>query len=278
MALSPRTMQIESCGCNSVPFQDRVWEPCVCTTKTKRAYPQLRACKRPSLPKGPGIYSSEWGGGCRLTCLPVWPHLLLSPMGRLPCLVCGPFFCAFSKIPLLGPVTWSGQSGPSLSCGVIQMASVSSYFHSFPWGSYFLFWTGLLTLRAHCVVLLCVRHRGPRYLPALLQHAGSLQWALAIGSDEAVQRVPSWVNWRWSWLCMLRCGGHDGIGFLWRASWPPRTVKERSLLCLAFPWFPDYHFIVYCLALGTWVAPHFSEGHFPQCLYHSWASGLQSVC
>lgn len=104
----------------------------------------------------------------------------------------------------------------------------------------------------------------PRYLPALLQHTGSLQWALAVDSDEAVQRGPSWVNWRWSWLCMLRCGGRDGIGFLWRASWSPRTMKERSLLCLAFAWFADYRFIVYCLALGIWVAPHFSEGHFLQ--------------
>lgn len=119
MALSPRTMQIESCRCNSVSFQDRVWEPHVCTMKRKWAYPQLRACKGSSLPKGAGTSSSEWGGGCRLACLLVWPHLLLSPVGRLPCPVCGPFFCAFSKIPLLGPITWSGRLGPILSCGVI---------------------------------------------------------------------------------------------------------------------------------------------------------------
>lgn len=163
-------MQIESCRCNSVPFQDAVREPRVCIMKTKRAYPQLRACKGSSLPKGSGTHSSECGGGCRLACLPVWSLLLLSPVGRLPCLVCGPFFCAFSKIPLLGPISWSGQSGPSLSCGVIHMASVSLYLHSFPWGSYFLFWTSLLTLE-HTVVLLCMRLPGP----ATCLHSSSTQ-------------------------------------------------------------------------------------------------------
>lgn len=272
MALSPRTMQIESCGCNPVPFQDRVWEPCVhhedeAGLPSAEPVASLTAKGARYIPRN----EVEAAGGLS----PCLTSPTSVPMGQLALSGVWTFLLCILQDSPAWPVTWSGQSGPSLSCGVIQMASVV-VFSLLPLRLLFpVLDRSFDTESTLCGLALREAPRPPLPVP-LLQHTGSLQWRWPlVVMRQRREDHPGWAGGGPSSVC--RCGGHDGIGFLWRASWSPRTVKERSLLCLAFliSRLP-LHCVLSCFR--NLSGSPFSEGHFPQCLYHSWASGLQSVC